>query len=195
MEKPADTHVELIEVIAKRWSPRAFDPHKELNAHELDLLFEAARWAPSCFNEQPWRFALFGREDTLRRDVEHCLVEGNAWAKQASHLLVVAACTRFQRNGKVNAHAWYDTGAAVMSLVLQATALELSAHQMAGFDKEKLAQTLSPPEHVELIAVVALGHGSDDLSALNEAQQEKERGPRQRKEQDKWLIQGHGWGG
>jgi len=127
-------------LIAHRWSPRAYlsDPVGE---QDLALVFEAARLAPSCYNEQPWRF--FTSTENSRALFLDLLVEGNqAWAKTAPVLGFIAASRRFERNGKENYHAAFDSGAAWMAMSLQARALGLYTHGMGGIEYERVYEAL-----------------------------------------------------
>jgi nitroreductase len=133
MEKPADTQYPIHDVMRRRWSPRAFDD-RLIEPEKLRSLFEAARWAPSSNNGQPWRFLVATRDNKIDYDrLLNCLVEANQkWAYRAPVLLLSVAKLQFE-DGSPNRHAFYDTGMAVENLALQATELGLVAHQMAGF--------------------------------------------------------------
>ena len=180
MKRRAESAYPLHDLIAERWSPYGFDP-RPVEPEVLGSLLEAARWAPSCFNEQPWRFLVAPRADGEAFDrLADCLVEGNAWAKEAPLLMLSVALTTFERNGKPNRHAQHDVGLAVENLVLQAAALGLVAHQMAGFDAQAARETLSLPENADPMAMIALGYPGDP-AALPERLAERERGPRQRR--------------
>ncbi len=178
----------LLPEIQERWSPRAFS-EKAVSESQLHLLLEAARWAPSCMNEQPWRFLVYTRNNEARTQIESYLGGGNYWAKEASHLIVACAHTRFSGNDAPNRHAYYDTGAAVLSLTLQAQSMGLGVHQMAGFDHEQLAKDLAFPEHAHAVSVIALGYPTDDISSLSEKHQSMEQAPRQRKAIDTLVRQ------
>jgi len=161
-----------------RWSPRAFrkDP---LPAREVETLFEAARWAPSASNQQPWMFLYADDEAGLAR-LRPVLVEFNrAWADQAPLLTVVFARTRNEK-GEENRWAPFDAGAAWMSLALQARKLGLYAHAMGGFDEEKVYEALGVDRtQWRAMTVVAVGrHG--DPTALSAKLQARES-PSQRK--------------
>lgn len=149
------------DLLATRWSPRTFDPEQRVDRTTLARLFEAARWAPSCFNEQPWRYLLFDRfqsEEDWNKALQ-CLVEGNqTWATNAPILVVAIADTVFSRNGKPNRWCDYDTGAASENLCLQATALALGAHQMGGFDASAVSTAFHVPKRYKPIAMIAIGH-------------------------------------
>lgn len=180
MKKAAETSAPIHDLFAQRWSPRAFDA-RPVEVRTLASLFEAARWAPSCFNEQPWRFFVARREDGAAFErLASFLVEGNAWARQAAALVVTAASTTFAHNKKQNPHAWYDVGQATLSLVLQGQALGLVSHQMAGFDAERARAELGLPEGIEPVTMVALGYRGN-ADALPAALAERERAPRTRR--------------
>jgi nitroreductase len=161
---------EILPALLDRWSPRAFR-HEPLTAAQIASLFEAMRWAPSCFNEQPWLVVHGtrpGSDDHNR--VLGCLVEYNqGWAKHADLVMILFARRRFARNGKPNRHAGFDCGSAWMSLALQARALGLYAHAMAGFDPARAHADLGVPESdFEAMAAIAVGvHG--DPADLPEA--------------------------
>ncbi len=145
-----------------RWSPRAFasDP---LCEREIQTLFEAARWAPSCFNEQPWLF-VYATAPEQRQKLASCLVAKNQlWASRAPLLMFVLARRNFQKTGKENRHAPYDAGAAWMALALQARKLGLHAHAMAGFNLEKAYEVLGASKDEYLVmAAVAVGRKTED---------------------------------
>jgi nitroreductase len=179
MEKPAEAAHAIHDVIARRWSPRAFD-ERPVEQETLKSLFEAARWAPSSSNEQPWRFIVASKETSTDYDrVFACLVEGNRkWAFQAPVLSV--ASLLFEDDGKPNRHALYDTGMAAENFVLQATALGLQAHQMAGFDTQKARETCLIPTGFDPVAMIALGYPGDP-AVLADYLREREIKPRERK--------------
>lgn len=149
-----------------RHSPRAFTDATMTEAEVLTLL-EAARWAPSGSNLQPWRFAYGLRGDEGFAKIAEALVPFNrAWADKAAALVVVGSKSTLERDGAVHPHPShaFDAGAAWMSLALQAHLKGLISHAMGGFDKTKAAELLGLPEGHELHAVVAIGHqGTPDL--------------------------------
>lgn len=149
---------EIDSMFVDRWSPRAFES-RPLNEDQLASLFEAARWAPSCFNDQPWLF-VYASSETDRERFLTALVEGNqAWAKNASLLLFLLCRRNFSHNGKENRHAPFDAGAAWMSLALQARKLGLYAHAMAGFSRDKAYEILgAPADEYDIMAAVAVGY-------------------------------------
>lgn len=193
MSKPAPVGPHVHKLIRDRWSPRAF-ADRSIPAEEAKSLFEAAQWAPSCYNAQPWGFVVATRdqpEDFAR--LLSCLVPFNQdWAKAASMLLVTTARTAFEHNGKPNAHAWHDVGLAVAQLTLQAESLGLQAHQMAGIDVEKTRETLAVPEGWDPVTAVAIGYPGDPES-LPEGLRDQEVGGRQRKPLSE-IVFGGRWG-
>jgi nitroreductase len=180
MEKPAETAYAIEDVIARRWSPRAFE-ERPVDPEKLKRLFEAARWAPSSNNEQPWRFLVATRDN--QSDYEKlfgCLSEGNSkWVFRAPVLMLSVASLFFEDDGKPNRHALHDTGMAVENLVLQATALGLQAHQMAGYDVDKARRECQIPSGFEPVAMIAIGY-SGDPSILPEYLRQREIKPRER---------------
>lgn len=146
----------------ERWSPRAYDPAQSLKEGELQSLFEAARWAPSSSNEQPWKF--YYPKDENRRAEFNAFVNDNnrSWAQYAPLLIVVCARKNFAVSGLPNPHAWYDTGAAVLSLILQAKKMGYAARQMAGIMKEVIAEKIGiDTTREDIISAVALGHPTE----------------------------------
>ncbi|MHC4777266.1 MAG: nitroreductase family protein [Planctomycetota bacterium] len=144
-----------------RWSPRGFSS-EPLSDETISSLFEAVRWAPSCYNEQPW-LLLYGRTDADRERLLEALTEHNqAWAKKAPLLIYLAVRREFSRNGKPNRHAAFDGGAAWMSLAFQARKLGLYAHAMAGFDATRARRILGVPEDGwRIVAAIAVGKKGD----------------------------------
>ena len=181
MEKPAETAYPIHDLIARRWSPRAFD-ERPVEPEKLKSLFEAARWAPSSNNEQPWRFVVTSRQDTA---AEHdcllaCLTERNRqWAFRAPILMLSVASLNFEDDGKLNRHAYHDTGMAVGNLLVQATALGLQVHQMAGFDVQKARETSLIPTGFDPVAMIALGYPGDP-AVLPDYLREREMKARER---------------
>ncbi|MBC7944648.1 MAG: nitroreductase family protein [Burkholderiales bacterium] len=166
-DKTASTSVAIDALIAKRWSPRAFDHAKPVSHAQLISLFEAARWAPSCFGDEPWRYIAWdrGRDEAGWQKAFACLSPGNQqWVKNAPLLLASIAGSEFSQSGKPNRWAQHDTGAASENLVLQAASLGLAAHQMGGFDKEKLIAAFGIPSGFTPMAMIAIGYqASPDL--------------------------------
>lgn len=176
--RKADYPIERLFI--RRWSPRSLSG-ESLSEEELLTLFEAARWAPSTYNEQEWRF-LYARRDTPHwQTFFDLLMPGNqAWCKRAAVLTVVLARKTFTRNGKPNPVHLFDVGSAWENLALQATAMGLVAHGMAGFDFEKARTVLRVPDEFSVAAMFALGRpgNPDDLPPdLREAEVVSNRRP------------------
>lgn len=177
-QKPAVTALPLADVIARRWSSVAFSD-TTLDQQTIDTLFEAARWAPSCYGDQPWRFVYAVKGDPNRDKLESLLMEGNAWAKNAGLLVIGFARKTLTRNEKPNAFHFYDLGCATGFLVLQATAMNLATHQMAGYAMEKANAVLGVPELFAPGAMIAIGE-QGDIATMPEAAQQREASKRQR---------------
>ena len=161
IEKKADTQIPINELIASRWSGRAFDPNRDISHAHIIALLEAARWAPSCFGDQPWRYILFNKSQNKSAwdAAFSCLAEGNqSWAKDAPMLILASADSKLTRNSNPNRWGQYDTGAASMSLCLQATAIGLMVHQMGGFDVEKARDLFAVPEQYTPMAMMTVGY-------------------------------------
>jgi nitroreductase len=174
-------HVPGVEgLILRRWSPRVY-ADKEVPAAELKRLFEAARWAASSSNEQPWRFLVGRRGDETYQKIFNALVEFNqAWARSAPVLVLTVAKKTFTAKGTPNRYGLHDTGAAMATLALQATADGLHTHSMAGFDNDLMRASFAIPSDYELGAVTAIGYFGDPAT-LPEHLQKMEVSPRQRK--------------
>jgi len=192
MHKPATTDFPVHDLIRNRWSPRAFSD-KPVEPAVLASLFEAARWAPSSSNEQPWAYLVATKdnpEDFAK--MLSVLVEFNAgWAKSAPVLVLAMSRLKFP-NGNPNRNAFYDTGAATILLSLEATARGLGVHQMAGFDPAKAKQVFEIPEDCEAIAAIALGYPGDPKS-LSQPLHDREVAPRSRKPLSEFVMSGR-WG-
>lgn len=193
MEKPAATQVSIHDLLARRWSPRAF-AERPVESDKLASLFEAARWAPSSSNEQPWRFVVATKDDRVAYDrLLACLLEGNRkWAFRAPVLLLSVARLQFEEDGKPNRHALHDAGMALENLLLQATALGLVAHPMAGFDVEQARTDLKIPAGFEPVAIVAVGYPGEP-TVLPDNLQQRESKPRERKPLTELFYAGE-WG-
>lgn len=164
MEKLATTRVEINELLARRWSRRSYDPDKEVTEEQIISLCEAARWAPSCFGDQPWKFIIWNKykDEKNWSRAFNCLGEWNQnWVKNAPVLIAAIADTVFNKNGKENRWGRYDTGAASENLCLQAVDLGLAAHQMGGFDKDKLIDEFNVPDRYIPMAMIAVGYPAD----------------------------------
>ena len=193
MKKPAPTDHPTHDLITHRWSPRAFAT-KPVPADVLRSLFEAARWAPSSNNEQPWAYLVATQDDAENfANMVSVLVEFNAnWAKKAPVLALAVSELSFAKNGTPNRNAQYDTGAASALLTVEATSRGLFVHQMAGFDPAKARQVFSIPEGWEPIAALALGYPGDPAT-LPQPYQDREAAPRTRKPLREFVMTGQ-WG-
>lgn len=179
MDKSANSSVELLPVIAQRWSPRALDPTGEVADPALRALLEAARWAPSNGNTQPARYLVGRRGDDTYRRIFEVLSRGNkSWAGAAAVLLL--ACVVTENEKGAIPHAEYSVGLASENLVLQAVAEGLVAHQMGGFDPDAARRAFTLPDHVRPLVVIAVGTlGSSDLLP-DDRSRAKELAPRHR---------------
>ena len=182
---PVDSGVE--ELILKRWSPRTF-ADKPVSAADLTKIFTAAGWAASSSNEQPWRFLVGHKGDATFAKILDALVEFNQlWAKAAAVLVLSVGKKTFTKNGTPNGWALHDVGAASATMALQAVALGIHTHGMAGFDKDKARVNFAIPEDFEPGAVWAMGY-LGELSALPENFQAMEKVPRVRKGLDEFVF-------
>lgn len=176
--RPATTSVPIHPLLAERWSPRAFDPAHELSDRQVAALLEAARWTASSRNAQPWRIAVARRGTPAHQAIVDALMPGNrTWAPAASALLLVAART-VDDEGRRNGAAVYDTGQAVATLTVQATAEGLSVRQMGGFDHEAAARLIAD-DHLAPQVVVAVGRALPPTE-VPEDMADREQAPRQR---------------
>jgi nitroreductase len=193
MQKLAPNDAPINELIRNRWSPRAF-ADKPIPPDVLRSLFEAARWAPSSNNEQPWAFLVAPKDDKENFEkMLSVLVEFNAgWAKHAPVLTLAVAKLSFAKNNTPNRNAQYDTGSATAWLSVEATARGLFVHQMAGFDPEKARHAFGIPVGWEAIAALAIGYPGDPGS-LPDRLKERELAPRARKPLSEFVMAGH-WG-
>lgn len=193
MQKPASIDFPVHELVRHRWSPRAF-ADKAIPQDVLRSLFEAARWAPSSNNEQPWAYLVAAKDDKENFEkMLSVLVEFNAgWAKNASVLAIAVAELAFAKNNTPNRNAQYDTGAATAWLSVEATARGLFVHQMAGFDPEKARQVFAIPAGWDAIAALAIGYPGDPNS-LPQRLKERELAPRTRKPLSEFVMSGR-WG-
>ena len=173
LNKPAQTTVPLHPLLQNRWSPRAFNADKPVREEDLVAIMEAARWAPSCFNDQPWRFIVCHKSTqpaAWDKALSAIVPKNQLWAQQAPVLILAAAMANFGHNGQPNRWAAYDTGAACMSLTVQAAALGLCVHQMGGFDALKATALFNLPTDCQPIAMLALGYQAPTTSLAGEFQ-------------------------
>ena len=176
---------EIMPEIKISWSPRAFS-NKSIAADKLKALLEAARYAPSCNNEQPWRFLIADSDEKLTR-MRSILNTGNQeWANKAPVLILVTALKNFEKTGKENHWNMFDAGTAWGYLSLEAERQGLITHAMGGFDREKARSEFKIPEEYEIISVIAVGYYGDK-SELSDFNQSREH-PQMRKEIDNILL-------
>lgn len=181
MTKRAKPDHPILDVIAERWSPYGYDD-SPVSAEDLRSMFEAARWAPSSFNEQPWRYIVATRDD--KEEFERllsCLTEGNqVWAKAAPVLALGVVKLEFTHNGATNRVAIHDLGQASASLTMEATSRGLSVHQMAGILPDRAREIYGVPDGFEVVTALAIGYAADPDS-LPERLKKRDITPRRRK--------------
>jgi len=195
LRKPAQTSRPIHDLLARRWSTRAFDAAKPVTREQLTTLLEAGRWAPSCNGDEPWRYLVWDRA----RDPEgfqkafDCLSDNNKkWVKNVPLLMLSCAGSNFAATGKPNRWTQHDTGAASLSIALQADVLGLAVHQMGGFDAEKARAAFGIPAEYAPIAMIAVGYQAAP-DVLDEETKKKELTPRARKPLGEKFFEG-GWG-
>lgn len=182
----------VLPVVHSRWSPRSF-ADREVSTADLHRVFEAARWAASSYNEQPWRFLVGVRNSLTYKKIFDSLIGFNqGWAGSAPVLILGAASTKFSHNGTDNGYALYDLGAASSYLTLQAAALGLTTHQMAGFDQAAARQAFDIPATYALGSVIALGYQGEPAALGHEQMIAMEIAPRERKPLSELVLSA--WG-
>ncbi len=193
MKNPAPAEYPVHELIRERWSPRAFS-RREISSEDLRSLFEAARWAPSSSNEQPWAFIVATRTDNENfTKALQPLVEFNVnWAKNAYVLGFAVAELAFAKNNTPNRNAHYDTGAAMSQLTTEATSRGIFVHQMAGFDPDTAREVFEIPSGWDAISAFAMGYPGDPAS-LPQPYRDRETAPRVRKPIREFVMNGK-WG-
>ena len=191
--KIADTEYPVLDLIKRRWSPRAFSD-KPVDPELLRQLFEAARWAPSSFNEQPWRFIVADKENAEAYEkLSFILNEYNRkWADEAPVLGLTVIKTVFSKNGKPNRVAQHDLGQAIAHLTLEAMRHDLYVHQMAGILLDRARELFNIPDGYEPVTMFALGYLGDP-DRLPDAMQSSEKADRSRKDLDEIVFWGDGW--
>lgn len=181
------------ELISKRWSPYAFSD-RPVAEEDLRSLFEAARWAPSSYNEQPWCYIVATKANPQEFErVLSCLVEANqVWAKAAPVLGLGCVRLNFKLNNKPNAVAVHDLGLASATLTLEATARGISVHQMAGIVPDKARQIYQIPADCQPITALAIGYPTNP-DVLPDGYRQRDLAPRQRKKLSEFVFEGN-WG-
>jgi nitroreductase len=168
----------ILDVIRSRWSPAIYSP-QTVEPEKLFSILEAARWAPSSSNAQPWSFLVARKEEPEEfARMLSCLVPANiSWARHVPVLMITVAKLHFD-NGNVNRHAFHDTGIATGFLMLQAASLGILAHGMAGFDPAKARELYAIPESHEAVAALGVGYLGDEQGAPEELRKRNQRKPR-----------------
>lgn len=187
--KHAQTQYPVADFIKHRWSPRAFTA-QPISDDDLRTLFEAAAWAPSAMNEQPWRFVYAHQADAEGfQRLWECLLPGNQpWARHAAALVVVLARKTMTANDAPNRHYLHDTGMATANLLLQAGTMGIHGHVMGGFDPAKAQQVLHLPAELEVATFLALGHVGT-AEQLEEPFRSREQAARSRKPLSEFVFQ------
>ncbi len=189
-EKETSTDYPIHELLTKRWSPYAFDDRPVREA-DLRSLFEAARWAPSSYNEQPWRYIVSNKDDAEQfQRLLSCLVDGNQiWAKAAPVLALGVVSLKFAHDAKDNRAAVHDLGLAAGNLLLEATTRGLFVHQMIGILPDMARKIYEIPEGFEAWTALAIGYKGDETN-LPDQLRERDLAPRQRKPLRDFVFSG-----
>ncbi len=189
MNRTANTDHPIHELLASRHSPYAFDPARSVAAEDVASLFEAARWAMSSYNAQPWRYIIGVRGNgDLHTKIHDCLVTGNQpWAINAPVLVLGLIKTTFDHNGKPNAAAEHDLGAASALLTVEATARGLAVHQMIGIEADKVMETFDLPEDVRPLTALAIGYPGEPHH-VPDNYAERDAKPRERMPQADFIL-------
>ncbi len=195
LSKNASTQYPINTQLASRWSGRAYDPEKNLSSQDLITLAEAARWSPSCFGDEPWRLIFCDKatNEAAWLNAFNCLVEGNqSWAKDTPVIVIILSDSLFSQNEKPNRWGSYDTGAAAMSLCVQATEMNLMTHQMGGFNADKVKQLFNIPDRYSPMAMMTVGYQMAKEN-IPDDMKERELADRQRKPLGECFFDGV-WG-
>ena len=195
LARPAPAGHPIHELLGRRWSSRAYDPKRPVTREQLASLLEAARWAPSCNGDEPWRYLVWdrGRDPEGWQRAFDCLSENNRkWVKNVPLLMLSSAGSAFGATGKPNRWTQHDTGAASVCMALEAAALGLMLHQMGGFDAEKARAAFGVPAEYTPMAMIAIGYQTTP-DILDDETKAKELRPRARKPLSDCFYEG-GWG-
>jgi nitroreductase len=190
MQKKAETSVPIHPILTDRWSPRSFDPTALISTEDMTALMEAARWAPSSYNFQPWRFIISRRgDDTFQKICEAISGFNQVWAPNASALVAVVV------EQKTEGHiyppiALFDTGLAVSQLTIEAHHRGFIIHQMIGFDKEKMNKTFNISGQQDCIVILAIGRQGPPENLPEGQAREREVLPRERNQLSDLVISG-----
>ena len=193
-KRPAPAASPIHDLISHRWSPRAFDG-RAIEPEKLRCLFEAARWAASSYNAQPWYYIVGTKDDPENyKKVLSCFVEFNqSWAKSAPVVAISVAAHKMPHDGSQNRHAFHDVGQASTTLALEATSHGLQVHQMAGIVPDKAREVFGIPENFEAVAGIALGYPGDPMTLPEGRLRDNETGKRERKPASDFVFTGK-WG-
>ena len=192
MTRTAQPQTPINPLLTQRWSPYTFDPSRAVDRHDLQAIFEAARWTASAFNAQPWRYIVGNKQTNpkLWQQVLEVLVEGNqSWAQHVPVLALGLVNSQFEHNGKPNQWAIHDLGAASANLTFEATSRGLSVHQMAGIEPAKAVDTFALDEHIQPVTALAIGYLGENPALPVDIAQRDQR-PRERKANTDFLIAG-----
>ncbi len=190
MQKPAITSLDIHPIIMKRWSPRSFNPDKKVEKEKIRRFIEAARWAPSSFNEQPWRFIIGQKGDAIWEKMVSTMVAFNQnWAKHADVLVMSLGKKTLAKNDKPNGTFQYDVGGSMAYITFQAVADGLMTHQMGGFSKEKAVEAFGIPDDVEPLTIMAIGY-QDGPEKLDDDLHKTELSARSRMEPESLVFDG-----
>jgi nitroreductase len=176
--------IEILNYIKNRYSPRNFS-NKTIEQEKINCLLEAARWAPSGFNNQPWRYIVVDKKSLSRKSLEKSLMPGNGWASTAPLLIVCITNKKFQSSANNIPYHIYDSALSVMNLCIEAEHQGLKSHQMGGFFSGKVRSSLNIPEEYDVLVVIALGYEDKNLKLtqkISEGIKNKLFKPRERKE-------------
>lgn len=187
--KIPETRFPVLPAITARWSPRSFS-ERMLTEDEIATLVEAASWAPSSTNDQPWIYLYVQRGTPEFDALFDCILPGNQqWAHKASTLMVSLVRTTFSNSGRPNRHAMFDVGASNALLLLQGASMGIYGHQLGGYHHERTTQLLNLPDDIDIACILALGY-RDDADKLEEPFRTRELSPRSRRSVEEILKEG-----
>jgi nitroreductase len=189
----AETSSPIHDIVSTRWSPRAFDS-RPVEKEKLRSMFEAARWAASSYNGQPWYFIVATKDDpkNYQKILESFVEFNQSWAKNAPALALSVAALKFDHNGELNRHAFHDVGQAAATMAVEANSQGLQIHQMAGILPDKARELFSIPQGYEAVAGIAIGYPGK-AESLPDQLRERENAPRVRKPLNSFVFTGK-WG-
>lgn len=191
IDKKAETDIQLNELIARRWSPRGFDPNKSIDKLTLLSMLEAARWTASSSNLQPWRFIVAPKENPEEfQKILSVIKEGNQqWAQHAA-VLMIGVINKYRRPDVLNRHASHDLGQAIATMILQALEHDIYAHQMGGFFPDQAREVYNIPAEYEAFTAIAFGYKTVDLSHMTDEYRENEGAIRVRQPLSEMVFNG-----